>query len=150
MRIRRACSDVMQTLREHKCLSRLLYPAKLSINIDGVVAILGCQLDYIWNELQSRIGRLTSDPYLEAWRSLSGSWYGDLEPYWLWIPEDSISEFKEHTFNLGYTFSSEFKGVVEHTFNLGYTFCWRQYKDIGRRESSSCSCSFACLLCETE
>jgi hypothetical protein len=31
-----------------------------------VVAIPGCQLDYIWNELQSRIGRLTSDPYLEV------------------------------------------------------------------------------------
>ena len=45
-----------------------------------VVAIPGCQLDYIWNELQSRIGRPTSDPYLEAWRSLSGSWFGDLEP----------------------------------------------------------------------
>ena len=30
-----------------------------------VVAIPGCQLDYIWNELQSRIGRLTSDPYLD-------------------------------------------------------------------------------------
>jgi hypothetical protein len=44
--------------------------------------------------------------------------------------------------------SSGIKGVVEHTFNLGYTFCWRQYKDIGRRES--CSCSFTCLLCETE
>jgi hypothetical protein len=46
----------------------------------SVVAIPGCQLDYIWNELQSRIGRLTSDPYLETWRSLSGSWFGDLEP----------------------------------------------------------------------
>ena len=45
-----------------------------------VVAIPGCQLDNIWNELQSGIGRLTSDPYLEAWRSLSGSWDGDLEP----------------------------------------------------------------------
>jgi hypothetical protein len=33
-----------------------------------VVAISGCQLDYIWNELQSRIGRLTSDPNLEAGR----------------------------------------------------------------------------------
>jgi hypothetical protein len=33
---------------------------------DTVVAIPGCQLDYIWNEVQSRIGRLTSDPYLEA------------------------------------------------------------------------------------
>ena len=35
---------------------------------NSVVAIPGCQLDYIWNELQSRIGRLTSDPYLEAGR----------------------------------------------------------------------------------
>jgi hypothetical protein len=31
-----------------------------------VMAIPGCQLDYIWNELQSRIGRLTCDPDLEA------------------------------------------------------------------------------------
>ena len=45
-----------------------------------VVAIPGCQLDNIWNEPQSGIGRLTSDPYLEAWRSLSGSWFEDLEP----------------------------------------------------------------------
>ena len=45
-----------------------------------VVAISGCQLDNIWNELLSGIGRLTSDPYLEAWRSLSGSWFEDLEP----------------------------------------------------------------------
>jgi hypothetical protein len=42
-------------------------------------SIPGCQLDNIWNELQSGIGRLTSDPYLEAWRSLSGSWFEDLE-----------------------------------------------------------------------
>ena len=45
-----------------------------------VVAIPGCQLDNIWNELQFGIGRLSSDPYLEAWRSLSGSWFEDLEP----------------------------------------------------------------------
>ena len=50
------------------------------LGLEVVVAIPGCQLDNIWNELQSGIGRLTSDPYLEAWRSLSGSWYGDLEP----------------------------------------------------------------------
>jgi hypothetical protein len=31
-----------------------------------VVAILGCQLDYIWNEPQFRIGRFTSDQNLEA------------------------------------------------------------------------------------
>jgi hypothetical protein len=58
-------------------LSRVLFRFYLYV---GVVAIPGCQLDNIWNELQSGIGRLTSDPYLEAWRSLSGSWYGDLEP----------------------------------------------------------------------
>ena len=34
----------------------------------GVVAILGCQLDYIWNELQSRIRGLTCDPDLGAGR----------------------------------------------------------------------------------
>ena len=39
-----------------------------TIFIAAIVAISGCQLEYIWNELQSRIGRLTSDPYLEAWR----------------------------------------------------------------------------------
>jgi hypothetical protein len=35
MKARRAWSAVMQTLREQKCQPRLLYPAKLSINIDG-------------------------------------------------------------------------------------------------------------------
>jgi hypothetical protein len=39
-----------------------------------VVAIPGCQLDYIWNELQSRIGRLTSDPTLEAGRYKFLTW----------------------------------------------------------------------------
>jgi hypothetical protein len=35
MKARRSWTDVVQTLREHKCQSRLLYPAKLSIIIDG-------------------------------------------------------------------------------------------------------------------
>jgi hypothetical protein len=35
MKARRSCTDVRQTLREHKCQPRLLYPAKLSITIDG-------------------------------------------------------------------------------------------------------------------
>ena len=33
MKARRAWTDVIQTLREHKCQPRLLYPAKLSITI---------------------------------------------------------------------------------------------------------------------
>jgi hypothetical protein len=35
MKARRAWTDVIQTLREHKCQARLLYPAKLSITMDG-------------------------------------------------------------------------------------------------------------------
>ena len=37
---RRSWTDVIQTLREHKCQARLLYPAKLTINIDGETKIL--------------------------------------------------------------------------------------------------------------
>jgi hypothetical protein len=36
---RRPSADVIQTLREHKCQPRLLYPAKLSIIIDGETKI---------------------------------------------------------------------------------------------------------------
>jgi len=39
MKARRSWTDVIQTLREHKCHPRLLYPAKLTINIDGKTKI---------------------------------------------------------------------------------------------------------------
>ena len=35
MKARRSWTDVIQTLREHKCQPRLLYPAKRSITING-------------------------------------------------------------------------------------------------------------------
>ena len=35
MKVRRSWGDVIQTLREHKCQLRILYPAKNSITIDG-------------------------------------------------------------------------------------------------------------------
>jgi hypothetical protein len=35
MKARRAWTDVIQTLRKHKCQPRILYPAKLSITLDG-------------------------------------------------------------------------------------------------------------------
>jgi hypothetical protein len=35
MKAIRSWTDVIQTLREHKCQPRLLYPATLSITIDG-------------------------------------------------------------------------------------------------------------------
>jgi hypothetical protein len=34
MKARRSWADAIQTLKEHKCQPRLLYPAKLSITID--------------------------------------------------------------------------------------------------------------------
>jgi hypothetical protein len=40
MKARRSCTDVIQTPREHKCQPRLVYPAKLSITIDGETKIL--------------------------------------------------------------------------------------------------------------
>ena len=54
------------------------------------MAIPGCQIDYIWNELQSRIGWLTSDPNLEAWEIKVSDVDLDMEidAKWLWIPED--------------------------------------------------------------
>ena len=39
MKAKRSWIDVTQTLREHKCQPRLLYPAKLSITIDGETKI---------------------------------------------------------------------------------------------------------------
>jgi hypothetical protein len=39
MKARRSWTEVIQTLREHKCQPRLLYPAKLSITIDGEIKV---------------------------------------------------------------------------------------------------------------
>jgi hypothetical protein len=39
MKARISWADVIQTLREHKCQSRLLYSAKLLITIDGEIKI---------------------------------------------------------------------------------------------------------------
>jgi hypothetical protein len=39
MKTRRSWIYVIQILREHKCQPRLLYPAKLSITIDGEIKV---------------------------------------------------------------------------------------------------------------
>jgi hypothetical protein len=44
-------------------------PSTVSRSI--VMAIPGCQLDYVWNELQSRIGGHTCDPDLDAGKHIS-------------------------------------------------------------------------------
>jgi hypothetical protein len=44
---RRSWPDVIKTLREHKCQPRLLYPAKLSINIDGETKVFHDKTKFI-------------------------------------------------------------------------------------------------------
>jgi hypothetical protein len=39
MKARRSWAHLIWTIRKHKCQSRLLYPAKLSITIDGETKI---------------------------------------------------------------------------------------------------------------
>jgi hypothetical protein len=46
MKARRSWSDVIQTQREHKCQLILLYPAKLSITIDGETKVLHDKTKY--------------------------------------------------------------------------------------------------------
>jgi len=47
MKARRSWTDVIQILREHKCQPRLLYPAKLSINIDEETKIFHYKTKFI-------------------------------------------------------------------------------------------------------
>jgi hypothetical protein len=44
MKARRSWADVIQTLREHQCQPRLLYPAKLSITTDGETKVFTVNL----------------------------------------------------------------------------------------------------------
>jgi hypothetical protein len=46
MKARRSWADVIQTLREHKCHPRLLYPAKLSITIDRETMIFHDKIEF--------------------------------------------------------------------------------------------------------
>jgi hypothetical protein len=47
MKARRSWTEVIQTLREHKCQPRLLYPAKLSIIIDGETTVFHNKTKFI-------------------------------------------------------------------------------------------------------
>ena len=79
------------------------------------MAISGCQLDYIWNELQSRIGRLTYDPNLEAQR------YKCLTLILVWKSWSIVAKTRRSPSSRSFGI----KGMEAHTFNLGHTLCWR-------------------------
>jgi hypothetical protein len=46
MKDRRSWTDVIQTLREHKCQPRLLYPVNLSIVIHGEMEVFHVKTKY--------------------------------------------------------------------------------------------------------
>jgi hypothetical protein len=47
MKARRSWTDITYILREHKCQPRLLYPAKLSITVDGEIKVLHDKTKFI-------------------------------------------------------------------------------------------------------
>jgi hypothetical protein len=57
MKAKRAWTDVIQTLRQHKCQPRLLYPAKLSITIDEETKV--------FNDKTKFTHHLSTDPALQ-------------------------------------------------------------------------------------
>ena len=61
MKARRAWTDVIQTLREHKCQSRLLYPAKLSITIDGETKVFHYKTKFTHLSTNPALQRIITD-----------------------------------------------------------------------------------------
>jgi hypothetical protein len=49
MKARRSWTNVMKTPKEHKCQPRLLYPAKLSITIDGETKVFHDKIKFTQN-----------------------------------------------------------------------------------------------------
>ena len=54
MKARRSWADIMQTLREYKCQAKLLYPAKLSITIDGETKIFQEKTNFTQYQTQTQ------------------------------------------------------------------------------------------------
>ena len=103
-----------------------------------VMAVPGCQLDYMWNELQFRIEGYTCDPDLEAGRYKFLIWILAWRS-WGIVAMKSLGPRKVvHAFNPRELRQGDLQvpgqprtkqvpdpGVVAYSFNLGYTFCWR-------------------------
>ena len=103
-----------------------------------VMAIPGCQLDYIWNELQSRHGGHTCDPDREArrhsprnrilaWRSWDTVFMKSLGPckvIYALIPGDPGKQISEFSQGQPGTKEVPDSGLVVLIFNLSHIFCW--------------------------
>jgi hypothetical protein len=72
MKARRSWADVIQTLRELKCQPRLLYPAKLSITIDGESKIFHDKIKLIqWLSINSALQRIIDGKHQHRGKLLS-------------------------------------------------------------------------------
>ena len=98
-----------------------------------VRAIPGCQLDYIWNELQSRIGGLTCDPDLEAGRHKFLTWILARK----FLSSRSAWGKASPRSRLGGTHTPLIWATpyVGPHLMQGHTLCWSLYKDTGRRKN---------------
>jgi hypothetical protein len=120
-----------------------------------------CQLDFIWNELQSRIGGLTCGPDLETGRHKFLTWILAWRS-WGIVAMRSLGPGKVvYTFNPrrlrqgdlwvqgqpGTKQDPADPGLVVHTFNLGHTF-WKPTQGHWKKEDSLFFACF-CLLAST-
>ena len=113
------------------------------------MAIPGCQLDYIWNELQPRTGGLTCDPNLEAGRPKFLTWIlawrswgrvttislGQCKVVYVFNPR-RLSQWDLWVQGQPGTKQVPDPGMVVHTFNLGATSSAGDLlKDLRRRKT---------------
>jgi hypothetical protein len=69
MKARRSWTDVIQTLREHKCQSRLLYLAKLSIIIDGETKVFHEKTKFIhYRSTNPTLQRMIIEKKIQGWK----------------------------------------------------------------------------------
>jgi hypothetical protein len=91
-----------------------------------IMAIPGCQLDYIWNELESRIRSLNCDPDLEAGKYTFLTWI------LAWRSRGIVALIPRRLRQVNISVQGQLAkkqisdlDMVVHTFNLGHIFCWR-------------------------
>jgi hypothetical protein len=69
MKVRRSWTDVIQTLREHKCQPRLLYPAKISITIDGETKVFHDKTKFThYLSKNPALQRIITEEKIQGWK----------------------------------------------------------------------------------
>ena len=123
-----------------------------------VVAIPRCQLDYLWNELQSRTGGHTCDPDLEAGRHKFLTWILTWRSWGIVAmkslgPGKAVQALNRRRLRQGDlwvqskpgTKQIPDPGVVVHTLIWATPSAGGLYKNIGRRKAHSSSTVCTCL-----